>query len=72
MLRIRVTILPAGKRKPDVVEWEYEGDDGFDGAKGLASRISDKGLMTHQGSGKMTIYPVQRIEKVEVFENGQA
>lgn len=71
MPKIRVTMLPAGKRKPEVVEWEYKGDDGFDGARRLAARISDKGLLTPQGEAVTTIYPVQRIEKVEVFEDGQ-
>lgn len=70
-MRIRVTMLPAGKRKPEVVEWEYKGGDGRRGAQVLASRIADKGLLTGQGDVETTIYPVQRIEKVEVLEDGQ-
>ncbi len=68
-VRIRVTLLPAGKRKAEVVEWEYDGE--FEAARGLASRISNKGLITGQGGADSTIYPVQRIEKVEVFKDGQ-
>lgn len=72
MPRIRVTMLPAGKRKPEVIEWEYEGDGGIKGARGTASRIADAGLRTPHGGAETTIYPVQRIEKVEVFKDGQA